>query len=865
MGWLRELMRSADPPVRSFGELARAAVASDEWPATVQSQPRSLAALFSKLDREQELEWLADRTDVQHVLAERLGCPVADLRRLAWPSRGPDHDAVRRLRLRDARFARAIDWLEEGPPPGLPEAVLHPERWDRLWWLADSGAGRSLLGHFLEARARARFAQGWDAEALASAAPVLIELREAPAAAPGPLVRRGVCVAAPFPPERLGLSGFDVVHSPPLDAFLGPLVRWMGARLPAEGGFEPDAALACLSGHTLLRARPSLGVALGLCGAIDELGLDAVARSSPADLVQRFARLRLSQAADEGSADAAWLRRNALAVLGAMARRALTDGERPFGEPRSEDEWFALVPEEHRGGADVAWLELSLSRSASHLKPADVAKAARHVPPGAFRIVRALRSAGLLQSTDGERLSPAPTWFAQALEHVALHSLLDGSPFEWGEAVLTPSTASVVLRRLLDAVLAGTHDHLADVAELEADESTAQVAALEASFRVAGLAVAAGRDVPREHLETLWEEQARLCLDLGDGVPSPRIPHRDDDGAPTAPGWFLLAALAISERLPARRTARMGALDPWRATSVPPTLVVVLDRIAEAVGGAFEQRELRLGSLVVADRLRQAVGPVAANGALHPLQRPGKWVDDLMRGDATLAELSTLDPRDARLTIALGERLGHAPQRVVDALWRAWQRAGEPSLHGTPLAPEQLPVAWQLASAAVWLRAAEVALSAGAEPVLIRTDSAWPELCARSKGCSAHLQRFFAAHVPDAHAEALIAAVEPPDPAVGEMLWSRFRRTIERRLEQRLDSGQLASAGAWLAAAPLDVLPTLAAQHEPTRFESATDDVVLAVRRALHRAVAQRTPRFRELYAWLAAFERAVALPSPDR
>jgi hypothetical protein len=55
MGWLRDLMTGAKPPVRSYGELARSVLKTRHWPDSPKPQPRSLAALFSKLDRQQEL------------------------------------------------------------------------------------------------------------------------------------------------------------------------------------------------------------------------------------------------------------------------------------------------------------------------------------------------------------------------------------------------------------------------------------------------------------------------------------------------------------------------------------------------------------------------------------------------------------------------------------------------------------------------------------------------------------------------------------------------------------------------------------------------------------------------------------------
>src|SRR4051794_4950465 len=73
MGWLRDSMHQMRGPHRSFGAVARAAVAHPSWPKDAKSQPRSLASLLSKLDRGMELQWLADRPPVQRVLAEVLG------------------------------------------------------------------------------------------------------------------------------------------------------------------------------------------------------------------------------------------------------------------------------------------------------------------------------------------------------------------------------------------------------------------------------------------------------------------------------------------------------------------------------------------------------------------------------------------------------------------------------------------------------------------------------------------------------------------------------------------------------------------------------------------------------------------------
>ena len=56
MGWLRQMMASSSPVFRSYDALAEAALADPSWPSEYQPQARSLAAIFSKLDREELLK-----------------------------------------------------------------------------------------------------------------------------------------------------------------------------------------------------------------------------------------------------------------------------------------------------------------------------------------------------------------------------------------------------------------------------------------------------------------------------------------------------------------------------------------------------------------------------------------------------------------------------------------------------------------------------------------------------------------------------------------------------------------------------------------------------------------------------------------
>src|SRR6478752_4100143 len=300
MGWLRDLMQQAPTPMRSLGDLSRSALRSSDWPGDTKMQPRSLAALFSKLDRDQDLDWLGDRPGAQVALAKALGASLDDIRaRVRRRQEGPTGQV---LRLRSLPAARAISLLEEPLFPGIPDEVLEPASFGAgLFWVAPSGAGRSLVGRWLEARGLARFvrAQTW-AEALPKLplqGAAFVEL-EAPDPAEVPEGASGVrlCVAAPL--ELTGPHPFRVVHSPEPESYLPALVAWVAERCPQDGRFEPERVLAWLREEPLeRRIIDSPGAALGLCGLADELGARALSEGLD-KLVRRYAQARFASSID---------------------------------------------------------------------------------------------------------------------------------------------------------------------------------------------------------------------------------------------------------------------------------------------------------------------------------------------------------------------------------------------------------------------------------------------------------------------------------------------------------------------------------------------------------------------------------------
>ena len=138
MGWLRDLMDQSDSGCRSYGDLARAALENSDWPTESRMAERSLASIFSKLDRNQEADWLAERVGVQRVLSQVLGVPLDDLRAPGTPTGGAPRGDLRRLRLTSLRYARSLDLADEPLCPGLPSAVLTPGGYQNTFWRAPS-------------------------------------------------------------------------------------------------------------------------------------------------------------------------------------------------------------------------------------------------------------------------------------------------------------------------------------------------------------------------------------------------------------------------------------------------------------------------------------------------------------------------------------------------------------------------------------------------------------------------------------------------------------------------------------------------------------------------------------------------------
>ncbi len=675
--------------------MSRAALRSSDWPADTHMQPRSLAALFSKLDRDQELDWLSDRPGAQVAIAKALGAPLEDIRSRVR-HRQESHPA-QVLRLRSLPAARALSMAEERLFPGVPAEVQEPASFDGVYWVAPSGSGRTLVGRFLEARGLAQFvrAETWsEAKAqLPAHGAVFIEL-EAPLELPtrAELGALRACVATPAEPNSD--SGFRIVRTPEPDAYLPALVKWVAERSPQDGRFDPDAVLAWLRGEPLERGvLDGPGAALGLCGLADELGARALSEGLD-KLVRRYAQARFTATLDPESTHSAFFRKNGYGALVALVRRLLAEDPSPWDAPRPREAWLRLVPEEFQREADLDWLKLSLATGPSPVRGADLERAARRLPPGAFRVIRCFEQAGLLEATAGDRLQLGPRFVARTLLSEAIAALVQGSPVEWGAALLEGSARAEVEAEVFETTRASNGASLEPLLEASHPDSLPYVGAFELGFVAAGLALLEGAELSRDLRESLFDDQLDLMLELPDELPLPRVLRGGEAEGEERHGLWLLAALCLSEDLPggARRHA---LLRPWQRPSIDPRMGRLLDRVSAALLSPRLSSAAALGVFALIGRLRANVGALVGVDTPHALEQPTVIAEEATLGVLTWPSVAELGRGRPGLLIAATRAaaitLDVPWAEVARAVWLAWDAAERPADGADFLLPDNDP------------------------------------------------------------------------------------------------------------------------------------------------------------------------------
>ncbi|MEP7050327.1 MAG: hypothetical protein ABJB12_08250 [Pseudomonadota bacterium] len=834
---------------------------------------RSLASIFSKLDRNQEADWLAERVGVQRVLSKVLGVPLDDVRAPGSPpGAGPRVD-VRRLRLTSLRYARALDLVEEALCPGLPPAVLTPGSYRNAFWRAPSGSGRSLVGRFIQARGLAHVIEAATfEEALArlpERGPVFVELTGRRGNALPTPPRSDICVAADFDP---GNPSWEVHRSPAPETYLDELVAWVAQRLPGDGRFDAKRTLEWL--HEEQRENgvlDGLGAALGLCGLADEFGVQTLAGKPIQKTAERFCRERLLATLEPDAAHAPWLKRNGYDVLVGLGRRLLADSDAAWDEPRTLEGWLELVPLEHQRDADLDWMRLSLSRVDSTIRPTDIEKAARKIPPGAFRIIRALQRADFLRDS-GSNAGPAthlalgPRWFSNALRADATRALVAGAPNDFGEALLRGHSASAIARELVQRLSERGSAFIDSVLELEGGDSAGHAAAVEMTFRAAGIALLEGAELSADSLEALWDEALEMRLEFPGELPCPRIEFPDPESdALLSRGCWYLAAFAISSELGQRAGRRHALLRPWKTREPSPGLRDVCAVIARDLPLGLRDRTWVLRAFSLVARLRAEIGALGSVETPELLERPSVILDEVMHGVLTWPTVAGI----AESELGLQALQALALERVVPfssvatAIWEAWDDAQRPSDGAEFLATDSPVSSWFWPHVPADLLEALLCDARAADiPYESFGDEQWRAFLAALDTAPARAEdlRAFAVAPEFVLEEALQRGVESgalftsvwqrtPDRASNEIL-----RVLESREEENMP--RLASL---LEAAPSSQFARLSLLFDGRDLPNLGREKLTTIRRFLHDHLRARKPGFAEAYTRLSEIEQQLA------
>ncbi|MDF3072062.1 MAG: hypothetical protein K0R38_7663, partial [Polyangiaceae bacterium] len=398
--------------------------------------------------------------------------------------------------------------------------------------------------------------------------------------------------------------------------------------------------------------------------------------------VRRYAQARFAASLDPDAPHATFFRKNGYGTLVALVRRLLAEDALPWDAPRTREQWLALVPEELQREADVDWLKLTLGTGPGALRSADLERAARKLPPGAFRVVRCLEQAGLLEPVAEDALQLGPRFVARTLLSEAVDALVQASPIEWGTALLEGSARSDVEARVFLQARESAGQSLETLFEASEPDNLFYVGAFELGFVAAGLAVLEGAELPRDLRENLFEDQLELMLELPGELPVPRVLRGSERERAERHGLWLLAALTLSEDLPSQ-AKRHRLLRPWRGQDLDPRFPQLLDRVEAALSSPHLSQAGALSVFALIGRLRTHVGALVSLETPHALEQPTVIAEEVMHGVLTWPTAAGLGRGRPGLLLAATRAAAVALDvpwsDVARAVWLAWDAAERPA------------------------------------------------------------------------------------------------------------------------------------------------------------------------------------------
>jgi hypothetical protein len=610
VGWIEDLAK--DHGHKSLRALALAVHKSPLRPKDDDRSGETIANKLRDADKGNDVVWWTGKgRGLLPALADALSMDEEDLvERLQADSSGEvEGDALCTFKMFPA--LRAIDLRTDGLFPGIPDEIVHPggPRAERTWWVAPAGAGKTIVGRWLERFGwTRRQADRWTEIDLPDRGRVFVELAstddvsiDALRALPKAVK---ICVAAPRPPR--GAAGdaltapmmwadaaplesmargnaapappigqkegevadgppLQIVASPPPHAWVGALIEWAAERVRPGGGFDVERVRRMFVDKRLVALFETPGVLIEFLGMVDQVGVDKLedarrARDSLAWIrvwlraaLERPDRRRLAGIAD-------LLEKRGPEI---MVRMEIERLRRGLGSSLPEPTWIELVPRTQAPDLDRDRLLALVDQGGSDA----LVQVRAMLAPDAASVVQGLQAIGALTHADAGRLALRPAWVATLVANAAIEQLDDDGPDGLGTLLLFKGTSEAALRRLIDQVREGKLERVEACVAAATAQPPERMVALDGAFRAIGLALMAGADVPLPLVRAAWDRQLpHLFRRFNNWPPVPLLSVAAQDpwkGVTTNGAWFA-AAFAISRALfDAGVDVGRSALNPW--------------------------------------------------------------------------------------------------------------------------------------------------------------------------------------------------------------------------------------------------------------------------------------------------------------
>lgn len=672
MGWIDDLAKERGH--NSLRALAHAMRDSGTWPSDDSRSAETVANKLRDLNKGKDAGWWTGTgKPLLPALADALQEDQEDLvERLLHPPGGEMEGDVVLWPFRMFPALRPIDLAAEPPFPGVPSELLSAggPKDPKTWWHASAGAGKTLVGRWLEFRYGWTFLQAdsWNDLDLPERGRVFVELVSSETVSLASLKAipeaLRICVAAsglpPSPPQpvhadTVGSLGFSVAKGAPRreheapgfqllnpapDTWVFKLLDWTAARVRPGGGFDLAGLRAMFEDEGLADLFETPGELIGFLGMVDEVGLrwlsDSASRKDPMRWVRVWLKAELDRPDRTRAAGIA-------EVLGSRGPEILIEMEaerhrRGLAPQLPTETWAELVPGDEAPQLDRDRLLAVLEQGSEDA----LAQVRALLAPDGASIVAGLCSIGVLSEVgDGQR-ALRPAWVANAIGNAAIERLYADVPSGLGTLLLYPSTSEFAVRALIEQVQTEGYDVL-EKCVAETADTPERLVAVDGAFRAAGLALSTGTELPTEVVKAVWDRQMEHVSERFSNwphVPLIMVASASHWHGASATGAWFAAAIAIARALvDGGISLESSALNPWLGLPGEgperDACMEALTNVASAFRADEELDEddpLRLAVYQLGADLLDRFGVLRRQRSLLDIQRPDLLIS-LKKGD----------------------------------------------------------------------------------------------------------------------------------------------------------------------------------------------------------------------------------------